>query len=51
VKEENLLFGWSVVQWFSGMLFCVEGSAIYNTKLFRFQMKQEEDSTGRKRWD
>jgi hypothetical protein len=31
----------SVVQWFSGMLFCVAGSAIYNTKLFGFQMKQE----------
>ncbi len=27
----------SVVQWFSGMLFCVAGSAIYNTKLFGFR--------------
>jgi hypothetical protein len=38
------MFCGSVVQWFSGMLFCCAGSALYNTILVGFCWKQEEGS-------
>ncbi len=36
----------SVVQWFSGMLYCCTGSVLYSSKLFDVTEKQEEESTG-----
>jgi hypothetical protein len=33
-KVSCLMLNGSVVQWFSGMLFCCAGSALYSSKLF-----------------
>ncbi len=41
-----LMLNGSMVQWFSGMLFCCAGFAIYSSKLFGVKEKQEEESTG-----
>ncbi len=36
----------SVVQWFSGMLFCCAGSALYSSKLFGVTKNRMRKSTG-----
>jgi hypothetical protein len=41
------MFCGSVVQWFSGMLFCCAGSALYNTKtLFGFTGNRRRSQQG-----